>query len=154
VAYLKVLSRHSPGWNAQTERGQPIFWDLNQVTNFLEKLTVTLLVKEFPTFYGTGSFITVFTRASHWSLFWARRAQSTTFHTIYPRYVSSHLRLCLLRCIFLSRFQTKILYAFLIFPMRATCSVQHILLGFIILINSKQVLSKLKSGALPSVQTL
>jgi hypothetical protein len=34
----------------------------------LEKLTVTQLVKKFPTFYGTQMFITVSTRAYHWSL--------------------------------------------------------------------------------------
>jgi hypothetical protein len=34
----------------------------------LEKLIATQLVKEFSAFYGTRSFITVFTRASYWSL--------------------------------------------------------------------------------------
>jgi len=37
-------------------------------TAFLQKLTVTQLVKKFPAFYGTGSFITVFTRPHYWSL--------------------------------------------------------------------------------------
>jgi hypothetical protein len=32
---------------------------------FLEKLTVSQLVKKFPTFYGTRRFITAFTSASH-----------------------------------------------------------------------------------------
>jgi len=31
----------------------------------LEKLIVSQLIKEFPTFYGTRSFIAVFTRESH-----------------------------------------------------------------------------------------
>jgi sulfur relay (sulfurtransferase) DsrC/TusE family protein len=35
---------------------------------FLEKLTVTQLVKKFPTFYGSQRFITMFTKACHWSL--------------------------------------------------------------------------------------
>jgi len=35
-----------------------------------EKLTVTQLVRKFPTFYGTRMFITVFRRAHHWSLSW------------------------------------------------------------------------------------
>jgi hypothetical protein len=39
---------------------------------FLEKPTVALLFRS-PEFYGTGRFITVFTRAHHWSLFCARR---------------------------------------------------------------------------------
>jgi hypothetical protein len=34
----------------------------------LEKPTVMQLLKNFPTFYGTGRFNTVFTRALHWSL--------------------------------------------------------------------------------------
>jgi hypothetical protein len=29
-------------------------------------------LKKFPAFYGTRRFITVFTRALHWSLSWAR----------------------------------------------------------------------------------
>jgi len=39
---------------------------------FAAKLTVTQLFKKFPSFYGTWSFIFVFTRARHWSLSWAR----------------------------------------------------------------------------------
>jgi hypothetical protein len=34
----------------------------------LENLTVTQLVKKFPTFYGTSKFITVFTKAHQCSL--------------------------------------------------------------------------------------
>jgi len=34
-------------------------------TRVLDKLIVSQLVKEFPTFYGTWHFITVFTRACH-----------------------------------------------------------------------------------------
>jgi len=34
----------------------------------LEKLVVTQLVKKYYYFYGTRRFITVFTRALHWSL--------------------------------------------------------------------------------------
>jgi hypothetical protein len=38
-----------------------------------EKLTVAQLVsRHSPAFYGTRRFITVFTRARHWSLFWVR----------------------------------------------------------------------------------
>jgi hypothetical protein len=49
---------------------------------FLEKLTVTQLVKKFSAFYGTRRFITVFTTARHWSLSWARWTQSTPSHPI------------------------------------------------------------------------
>jgi hypothetical protein len=38
----------------------------------LEKPPVVQLLKNFPAFYGTRRFITVFTRALHWSLSWAR----------------------------------------------------------------------------------
>jgi hypothetical protein len=34
----------------------------------LEKLPLVQLLKNFPAFYGTQTFITVFTRAFHWSL--------------------------------------------------------------------------------------
>jgi hypothetical protein len=37
-------------------------WDL------LEKLSIVQLLKNFPAFYGTWKFITMFTRALHWSL--------------------------------------------------------------------------------------
>jgi hypothetical protein len=39
---------------------------LSQV--LLENLPVALLLNNFPTLYGTRRFITVFTRAQHWSL--------------------------------------------------------------------------------------
>jgi hypothetical protein len=41
----------------------------------LEKLPVTQLLKNFQTLYGTQRFITVFTRALHWFLSWARSIQ-------------------------------------------------------------------------------
>jgi hypothetical protein len=41
----------------------------------LEKLPIVQLLKNFPAFYGTRRFITVFTRALHWSLSWARSIQ-------------------------------------------------------------------------------
>jgi len=41
----------------------------------LKKVMVTQLVKKFPTFYGTWRYITMFTRAHHWSLSWAKWIQ-------------------------------------------------------------------------------
>jgi hypothetical protein len=35
---------------------------------FFEKLPIVQLLKNFPAFYGTRRFITVFIRALHWSL--------------------------------------------------------------------------------------
>jgi hypothetical protein len=46
----------------------------------LEKLTVTQLVKKFPAFYGTRSFITVLTAAGRWFLSWASCSQSKLVH--------------------------------------------------------------------------
>jgi hypothetical protein len=60
------------------EKDLPTPWSIV----LLQKLRVTQLVKKYPTFYGTQSFITVFTRACHWSLFWARYVQSTPLHPI------------------------------------------------------------------------
>jgi hypothetical protein len=48
----------------------------------LEKPPVVQLLKYFPTFCGTRRFITMFTRARHWSLSWARWIQSTPPHPI------------------------------------------------------------------------
>jgi hypothetical protein len=45
-----------------------------------EKLVVTQLVRDFLTFYGSRMSITVFTKASHCPLFWARCIQSTLLH--------------------------------------------------------------------------
>jgi hypothetical protein len=42
----------------------------------LEEKSNLQLLKNFPAFYGTRRFITVFTRALHWSLSWARWIQS------------------------------------------------------------------------------
>jgi hypothetical protein len=47
----------------------------------LDKMTVTQLVK-FSTFYGTRSFITVFTWTHQWPLSWTRWIQSTNSHPI------------------------------------------------------------------------
>ena len=46
----------------------------------LEKLTGSQLVKKFPAFYGTRTFITEFTSARHLSLSWATSIQSTPSH--------------------------------------------------------------------------
>jgi len=57
----------------------------------LEKLIVTKLIKKYPAFYGTRRYITVFTRARHWSLSWTRRIQSTPSPPS-VLILSSHLR--------------------------------------------------------------
>jgi hypothetical protein len=47
----------------------------------LAKLIVAHVVKTFFTFYGTWRFITVFTKAGHCTLFWARSIRSTPSHS-------------------------------------------------------------------------
>jgi hypothetical protein len=54
-------------------------------TVLLEKLTGFQLVKKFPAFYGTPSFITAFTSARHLSLSWAWSIQSMPPHPTYLR---------------------------------------------------------------------
>jgi hypothetical protein len=50
----------------------------------IEKLLIVQLLKNFPAFYGSQKFITVFTRALHWSLI---LIQIDSVHTI-PFYLS------------------------------------------------------------------
>jgi hypothetical protein len=80
------------------------------------------LLKNFPAFYGTQRFITVFTIALRRSLSWARTIQSIP-HRPSLRSVlllSTHLRLGLPSGLSPPGFLTNILYAFLV-PIRATC---------------------------------
>ena len=82
-------------------------------TVLLQKLSVSQLVKKFPTFYGTRRFITAFTTARHLSLSWATSIQSIPPHPTSWRSIlilSSHLRLGLPSSLFPSGFPTTTLY--------------------------------------------
>jgi hypothetical protein len=48
-------------------------------------LTLTQLLKKFPTFFGTGRFITVFTTACHWSLILNQTNRVHTFSSYFPK---------------------------------------------------------------------
>jgi hypothetical protein len=58
------------------------------------------------------------------------------FNTVTILILSSHLRQVLATCLFPSGFTSKIAYAFLISPMRATCPAHLILIDLIIQIRS------------------
>jgi len=103
----------------------------------LDKLLITQIVKKFPAFYWTRIFITVFPKTLHWSLSWARWSQSRYFQPVSLKsflLLVSNLRVNLTSVLFPSGFPTRILYIFLISPMRATWSVHLIVLDFITLI--------------------
>jgi len=61
---------------------------LSQGTRYLGrdlKLTVAQLDKKYPTIYRSQNFITVFTRACHRSLSWAKWIQSTYSSPNFPK---------------------------------------------------------------------
>jgi len=62
-------------WFMINSMEQSPFWDA----------TVTQLVKNFPVFYRTRRFITLFTTARHWSLSWSRWIESIHSHPISQR---------------------------------------------------------------------
>jgi hypothetical protein len=97
----------------------------------LEEPPVLHLLKNFPIFYGTQRFITVFARTFQSSASWTRSVLPMPPHPIYEYLrcifvFSIHIRLGLPSGLFPSCIPTNILYAFLLFSMRALCPV-HLL---------------------------
>ena len=85
----------------------------------LEQLTGSLIVKKFPTFYGTRMFTAAFTSARHMSLAWAKPIQSmppyrTSWRPILIFF--SHPNLGLPSGLFPSDFPTNSLYTHLLSP--------------------------------------
>jgi hypothetical protein len=73
-------------------------------------------VRKFPAFYGNWNFITMFTKADHFSLSWSKLFQSSTSQHIDLKLISilfSHLLLVLLGYLFPLEFPTKLLHGFL-----------------------------------------
>ena len=96
---LHSSRRRSPQWHRIRNRNglhkdSYLLTPWNRV--LLEKLASLQLVKKFPTFYGTRSFLTALTSARHLSLSWASPIQSSYPNPISWRSIpilSSHLRL-------------------------------------------------------------
>jgi len=80
------------------------------------------LVLEFHEFYGTGMFITAFTRAHHLSLSWARSNQSMPHHTSWRSVLilSSRILLGFPTSLLSSCLPTKTLYTTLLPPICTT----------------------------------
>jgi hypothetical protein len=72
------------------------------ISALLEEPPILQPLKNFPAFYGTRKFNTVFTRALHWSLSWA--------------ILFTHLRLGHRSGLFPSGFPTNFLYSFFFIP--------------------------------------
>jgi len=90
-----------------------------QLTEVVEQ-SPSWLMKKFPASYTSRSFITMFTRAFHKSLSWARWIRSAPSHPASLRSIQvifSHLCLGFPRGFFLSGFPTNTLYAFFVSPM-------------------------------------
>jgi len=89
------------------------YWPTARNAVLLQKLAVPLVVKKFPTFYGTRRFITVFITANHLFLSWARSIQSMSPSHSWRSILllSFHLLVGLPSRLFLSGLSTKIPYA-------------------------------------------
>jgi hypothetical protein len=109
-------------------------------SNFMElspswEATNCAATQELPSILWNWRFITMFKRALHWSLLWARSFQSIpphSFSLISILILSIHLHLGLPNGLFLFGFPTKILYEFLFPHIRGTCPAHIILLDSII----------------------
>jgi hypothetical protein len=133
-----MLSGAVLNWRSDVLEGECISTDRQCGLGYRYKVLVeepstAWLLKISPAFYGTRKFITVFTRARHWSISWARSIQFIPPHLInlsFSLILSDHLQMCLLP----SGFPTEIIFAFLFVPIRTVWPAHLFLIDLIILI--------------------
>jgi hypothetical protein len=108
VMNLRILLKVQ--WTLNLSEGRTEFsfrsywhWEAAMLNSEWSDAMFTQLANKLHAFYGTPSFITVFTMTRKWSLYWARCIQSTPSHPNSPRYTVTlyfHLRLGLLSSLF------------------------------------------------------
>lgn len=106
-----------------------------ELNSSLEAYNTLCYSINFPAFYATRMFLTVYTGARHWPLYWARWIQSTSSKHVSLNY-SFYLCLGLPSNIFSLEFPAKRLYMFIISSVRAKCSAHLILVDLVTLIIS------------------
>jgi hypothetical protein len=80
---FQSLNRLTEGWtDGRMDGWMNVWWMTPWSWALLQKPPVVQVLKNFSTFYGTQRFITMFTRALHWSPSWARSIQSILPHPI------------------------------------------------------------------------
>jgi hypothetical protein len=77
----KVLSEYARNFISSLLRGLAL-WSTGLLTYLLKEPPIVQPLKNFPPFYGTRRFNTVFTRSLHWFLTCAISIQSTPYHPI------------------------------------------------------------------------
>jgi hypothetical protein len=132
---MQILWRSICRMKYETVRKGWLFFRLISITiesqHLGSSMVVIQLAKKLPAFYGTRRFIAVLTRPRKISPPWAKRIQSMSS---YPIILWSMLILSFYSCPGLSSSLfpwTKILYALLTSPTRATCPVHLIQLHLI-----------------------
>jgi hypothetical protein len=119
-----LLRRRPDSYDCAVHPAYITNWTTPWSRALLEKPSLSQLLKNFPTFYGTQRFITVFTWVLHQSLL--NQITASCLRSILI--LSSHLRIGLPDVIFPPGFHTKILYAFFFAPIRATRLLDMIIL--------------------------
>ena len=105
-----------------------LYYIIYDIYYLVEKLTGLQLVKKFPAFHGTRTFITALTSVRHLSLSWASSVQSIYPHPTSWRSIlilSTYLRLGLPCDLLPSGFPTKTLYTPLLTHTRYMPSPSH-----------------------------